>query len=169
MRAAALLVLPLVIGCTRKGDAGADVDQSSCNSFKFATVALGDALLSLRAAKEFAKTAPQRSAVAELEIAVLRQIHAESDTVVRGAALMLADGGTKRSQINREREYIESVRIRYPSLPNLEREVASLNQKAFAREIGAVVKLTDPRSPPKCGFGRWRALNEAAIRTAASE
>jgi hypothetical protein len=141
--------------------------DTACGSQKFATVALGDALDQVRAARVFADLPARRQALADLEALMVAEIQAEPDSTFRKAAWNLVDLSVAQKFAGQERQRIESFLLRAPT-DSLERAYREQNFTSRYRDrMAAALKLVDPRSPKKCASDRWLRIYQAAVRAEA--
>jgi hypothetical protein len=159
------------IGCFPSGEAAPPNVVSSagdtCSSQRFATVAAGDALQHLRAARVYAETGERRTALAELEVLLVDLIDSEPDSVFRVAAWSLADEGSLVLAAERDRWQIDARAAGAPTRELGETFLRHRLDEAHRHLLGETVKLLDPRAPRRCGADRWRTVHARALRAQA--
>jgi hypothetical protein len=156
-----VLLMPTIV------DAQKVAPDSACGSQKFATVALGDALDQVRAARVFADLPARRQALADLEALMVAEIQAEPDSNFRKAAWNLVDVGAAKKSAEAELQRIERRLMNAPT-DSLEKAYREKNLTSSYRDrMAGVVKLVDPRSPKKCAADRWLRLYQASVRAEA--
>lgn len=151
------LALLATIAC---GRAVADGD---CGSQRFATLAVGDALGQVRAARIFAEAPARRTALARLEAALVELLQSEPDSVVRGGAWLMADDTTARVVAVEELSRIDAAVTKVADNRTAERWREDEMTNAYRQRLGEVVKLVDPRSPKACAAVRWQVVYTAAL------
>lgn len=141
--------------------------QDTCDRHRFATVALGDALSHVRAARIFADESSRRQALAELEILLINQIQAEADSNYRNAAWLGADDSLPVEAARRTREDEEGRADGAPT-DALRRERLQARFTYWYRyHLEHVLKLVDPRSPRRCAADSWSKIHAQALRAEA--
>jgi len=162
-----LVALPTDVRAQAGPQPAAPYGADTCGSQRFATVALGDALGHVRAARVYADAPARRKALAELDVLLVEQIQAEPDSNFRHAAWGLAD---QKSRIERAVETRQRAETFSQRAPTAELEASALEQRLsqeYRGHLEEVVKLVDPRSPRRCASNRWRPIYTAAVQAEA--
>lgn len=158
-------------GC-RNGDAsgvrsGRAAARGACGSQRLATVALGDALAHVRAARTFADDKPQLAALARLEARLVQQIETEPDSLYRATAWGEAERAGLRDAADSERSRIDNRALtllsRGASEEQIDRQERELHLLRYRDHMKSAVKSLDPRAPDRCAAPVWQELFALAL------
>lgn len=132
-----------------------------------ATIALGDALDQVRAARVFADDSQRRQALAELEILLVHEIESEPDSSIRKAAWFVGDveGRVRRAQERRERMEHDAQELTATTRVKVLQQLFTQEYRFHLR--GVLLVVDDPRSPWRCARRRWEVLRAQALRAEA--
>jgi hypothetical protein len=144
-----------------------DSTPPKCASRGMATVALGDALGNVRAARVFADETPRRQALADIEILLVSQIQAESTSTFRRAAWNFADSRSYTDPAQAWRANAERFADGAPSKALHDETLQKTLTSWYRHHLEEVVRLLSPSysfPPPACATEQWTAIRSQALR-----